>query len=93
MQTNTKISITKDEIVPTARKMRDEGRLLIMIHGHLDKDSRPVITYDYSLGDHGMFMNTEYDTWKNLNEYFPGRAQKHFEIYSPLLSALLLVSE
>ena len=48
MQTNTKISITKDEIVPTARKMRDEGRLLIMIHGHLD--SRPVITYDYSLG-------------------------------------------
>lgn len=50
MQTNTKISITKDEIVPTARKMRDEGRLLIMIHGHLDKDSRPVITYDYSLG-------------------------------------------
>jgi hypothetical protein len=40
-----------------------------------------------------MFMNTEYDTWKNLNEYFPGRAQKHFEIYSPLLSALLLVSE
>lgn len=52
-----------------------------------------IETYDYSLGDHGMFMNTEYDTWKNLNEYFPGRAQKHFEIYSPLLSALLLVSE
>ena len=50
MQTNTKISITKDEIVSTAQKMRDEGRLLIMIHGHLDKDDRPVITYDYSLG-------------------------------------------
>lgn len=50
MQTNTKISITKDEIVPTAQKMRDEGRLLIMIHAHLDKDNQPVICYDYSLG-------------------------------------------
>ncbi|MCD7880405.1 MAG: NADH-quinone oxidoreductase subunit C [Clostridiales bacterium] len=50
MQTNTKISITKDEIVPTAQKMRDEGRTLVMIHGHLDKEGRPVISYDYSLG-------------------------------------------
>ena len=49
-----------------------------------------VETYDYSLGEHGMFMNTKYDTWKNLNEYFPGRAEAHFGIYSPLLSALLL---
>ena len=50
MQTNTKIAITKDEIIPTAQKMRDEGRLLIMIHGHLNKENQPVITYDYSLG-------------------------------------------
>jgi len=52
-----------------------------------------IETYDYSLGEHGMFMNTEHDTWENLNKYFPGRVQKHFHIYSPLLSALLLVSE
>lgn len=52
-----------------------------------------IETYDYALGEHGMFMNTEYDTWENLNEYFPGRAQKHYELYSPLLSALLLVHE
>jgi NADH:ubiquinone oxidoreductase subunit C len=50
MQTNTKISITRDEIIPTAEKMREEGRLLIMIHGHLDKDDQPVICYDYSNG-------------------------------------------
>jgi Ni,Fe-hydrogenase III component G len=30
--------------------MREEGRLLIMIHGHLDKDDQPVICYDYSNG-------------------------------------------
>lgn len=42
-------------------------------------------------GDHGMFMNTEYDTWENLCGYYPGRAQEHFDIYSPLLSALLYV--
>ena len=52
-----------------------------------------IETYDDSLGEDGMFMNTEYDTLENLNEYFPGRAQKHFQMYSPLLSALLLVSE
>lgn len=49
-----------------------------------------IETYDYSIGDHGMFMNTEHDTWENLNKYFPGRAEAHFRIYSPLLSALLL---
>ena len=38
-----------------------------------------------------MFMNTEYDTWENLNKYFPDRAEKHFRIYSPLLSAMILV--
>lgn len=47
-------------------------------------------TYDDSIGDHGMFMNTQYDTWENLNKFFPGRAEEHFEIFSPLLSALLL---
>lgn len=48
-----------------------------------------IETYDYDRGAHGMFMNTEYDTWENLNKYYPGRAEKHFKIYSPLLSALL----
>ncbi|MBQ1372173.1 MAG: M28 family peptidase [Oscillospiraceae bacterium] len=49
-----------------------------------------VETYDSTLGVHGMFMNTEYDTWTNLNQFFPGRAEEHFRLYSPLLSALLL---
>ncbi|MBR0373896.1 MAG: M28 family peptidase [Mogibacterium sp.] len=51
-----------------------------------------IETYNSSLGEHGMFMNTEYDTWENLNAYFPGRAEEHFHIFSPLLSALLLAS-
>ena len=46
--------------------------------------------YDTSIGDHGMFMNTQYDTLTNLNTYFPGRAEAHFQIYSPLLSSLVL---
>ena len=49
-----------------------------------------IETYDHSIGEYGMFMNTEYDTWENLNKYFPGRAESHFHLYSPLLSALLL---
>lgn len=50
MQTNQKIEITPEEIVSTAEKMRAEGRLLIMIHGHMEKDGTPVITYDYDDG-------------------------------------------
>ena len=35
MQGYEKIVITKDEIVPTAQRMRAEGRQLVMIHGFL----------------------------------------------------------
>ena len=50
-----------------------------------------IETYDASLGDGGMFMNTEFDTLENLDLLFPGRAEAHYRLYSPLLSALLLV--
>lgn len=50
MQTNQKTEITKDQIVPTAQQMRQEGRLLVMIHGYLDKEGAPVVTYDYDDG-------------------------------------------
>lgn len=50
MQTNQKIEITKDRILTTAQQMRQEGRLLVMIHGHLEKDGTPVVTYDYDNG-------------------------------------------
>lgn len=50
-----------------------------------------VETYDETLGDGGQFMNTQYDTLENLNALFPGRAEQHYRMYSPLLSALLLV--
>lgn len=47
-------------------------------------------TYDATVGDGGMFMNTEYDTLDQLSSLFPGRAEQHMHMYSPLLSALLL---
>ena len=50
MQTNEVISITKDQVVPTAEKMRAEGRLLVMVHGYLENDGTPVVTYDYDDG-------------------------------------------
>ena len=50
MQTHEKIQITPQEIVPTAEKMRAENRLLIMIHGHIEKDGTPVVSYDYDDG-------------------------------------------
>ena len=50
MQTNKKTMITKDQIVPVAQKMRADGVQLIMIHGYLDNDGTPVISYEYSMG-------------------------------------------
>lgn len=50
MQTNRKVSITKDQIVPTAQQMREEGRFLVMIHGDRNKDGQPVLSYDYDMG-------------------------------------------
>ena len=50
MQSNEKITITRDQVVSTAEKMRAEGRLLVMIHGHLEGDGTPVVTYDYDDG-------------------------------------------
>ena len=50
-----------------------------------------IETEDASLGEDGMFMNTEYDTIEVLNRLFPGRAEQHYRLFSPLLSALILV--
>ncbi len=50
MQKNEKIMITKDQVLETAERMRSEGRLLVMIHGYLEQDGTPVVTYDYDDG-------------------------------------------
>lgn len=50
MQTNEIIPITREQIVPTAEKMRAEGRLLVLIHGHLESNGTPVVSYDYDDG-------------------------------------------
>ena len=50
MQTNQRMEITKEQVVSTAVQMRQEGRLLVMVHGHLEKDGTPVVTYDYDDG-------------------------------------------
>ncbi len=49
MQEYKRISITKDEIVPLAEKMRKNGVILAMIHGYLGKDGLPVISYEYQV--------------------------------------------
>ncbi|MBR3069829.1 MAG: NADH-quinone oxidoreductase subunit C [Lachnospiraceae bacterium] len=49
-QSYNKISITKEEIVPTAKKMREDGVILAMIHGYIGKDGKPNISYEYQIG-------------------------------------------
>lgn len=43
------IPISRDEVVPTALRMRHEGRALIMIHGYYEEDGRAHISYDYAV--------------------------------------------
>jgi len=47
LQGYQRIDITKDEIVPVAEKMRKKSVYLAMIHGFLDKDGVPEISYEY----------------------------------------------
>ena len=47
-------------------------------------------TTDTSVGKNGMFMNTKYDTFENLNTLYSGRIVEHFNIYSILLSSLIM---
>lgn len=50
MQEYKKIFITKDEVVPTAQRMREAGYPLAMIHGYLNKNGLPNISYEYEVG-------------------------------------------
>ena len=49
MQENKVTQITRDQIVPLAERMKKAGRYLVMIHGWLDKDGQPVVSWDYSV--------------------------------------------
>ena len=50
MQEYKKISITKEEVVPTAKRMRESGYALAMIHGFLNDQGKPNISYEYEVG-------------------------------------------
>lgn len=50
MQEYKRIDITKDEVIPTAKRMREAGVLLVMIHGHIEKDGTPIVSYEYEVG-------------------------------------------
>ncbi len=51
MQEYKRIMIGKDEVVPLAQKMRQEGVVLAMIHGYPDEAGKPVISYEYQIGE------------------------------------------
>lgn len=50
MQEYKKISITRDEIIPVAEKMRAEGVVLAMIHGYVNDEGKPNVSYEYQIG-------------------------------------------
>ena len=50
MQEYKKISITKDQIVPIAQKMRAAGVPLAMIHGFINDQGKPNVSYEYTVG-------------------------------------------
>lgn len=51
MQGYQKIMISPEEIVPTAKRMRAEGRALAMIHGFLAKEKKYNVSYEFEVGD------------------------------------------
>ncbi|MBR0091143.1 MAG: hypothetical protein IJP92_05550, partial [Lachnospiraceae bacterium] len=51
MQEYKKIPITKEEIVPTAKRMREAGVILARIHGYVTDDGKINISYEYQVDD------------------------------------------
>ena len=49
MQEYRRIDITKDQIIPTAERMRAAGNYLVMIHAFFNKDGEPDVSYDYAV--------------------------------------------
>ena len=49
MQEYKQIQITKEEIVPTALRMRHDGRRLVMIYGYYQTDGQLLISWDYAV--------------------------------------------
>ena len=50
MQGYKKIPITKEEVAPTAEKMRKDGVTLAMIHAYLDDEGKGHVSYEYEIG-------------------------------------------
>lgn len=50
MQEYKKISITKDQVVPIAQKMRAAGVPLAMIHGFINDQGKSNVSYEYTVG-------------------------------------------
>lgn len=51
MQEYKKIAITKDEVIPTAERMKKDGIALAMIHGFINDEGKPNISYEYEVGN------------------------------------------
>lgn len=49
MQDYQLIPISAADVLPTAEKMQSEGRMLIMIHGYVDKEGQKVVSYEYAV--------------------------------------------
>ena len=49
MQTYHKHSITKEELRPTAEKLRAEGVPLAMIHAYFEDDGKPNVSYEFEV--------------------------------------------
>ena len=49
MQEYRRIDISRDEIIPTAERMRRDGRYLVMIHGFINKEGQMDVSYDYAV--------------------------------------------
>ena len=48
MQGYREVHITKDDIVPTALKMKHDGVFLAMIHAYIQTDGQVRVSYEYA---------------------------------------------
>lgn len=49
MQEYKKFVIEKEQVVPIARRMREDGRFLVMIHAFINTEGQMDISWDYAV--------------------------------------------
>jgi hypothetical protein len=68
--------ISREELIPTAQKMLEEKRRLVIMNGYVDKEGNNVVAYNFDVdGDIRTYLCKGYSELPTLTTVYGGSAQ------------------